>query len=250
MHGHGELVQVRARRWLVEEVVTPKIPEQSSLVRLACADDDNQGQALEVFWDYEPDRCILEEEGWGDLASQGFDAGSTGYTVSDRDFKKIVAIFRLALPYVGVVVSTREPAELRDELFFTGASQISAGSKTSPWGYIKGDDTEQFETGDKRSLEEMIDKIAEIGLIPSLCTACYREGRSGERFRHLTEDGAMKRFCRENALLSLKEYVEDCAVGDRKDILLKILENEGARGTNGLFDKYMKIEKGKRDVHV
>ena len=182
--------------------------------------------------------------------SQGFDAGSTGYTVSDRDFKKIVAIFRLALPYVGVVVSTREPAELRDELFFTGASQISAGSKTSPWGYIKGDDTEQFETGDKRSLEEMIDKIAEIGLIPSLCTACYREGRSGERFRHLTEDGAMKRFCRENALLSLKEYVEDCAVGDRKDILLKILENEGARGTNGLFDKYMKIEKGKRDVHV
>ncbi|MFC1880959.1 SNF2-related protein [Thermodesulfobacteriota bacterium] len=70
----GELVQVRARRWLVEEVVTPKIPEQSNLVRLACADDDNQGQALEVFWDYEPDRCILEEEGWGDLASQGFDA--------------------------------------------------------------------------------------------------------------------------------------------------------------------------------
>ena len=69
----GELVQVRARRWLVEEVVTPRIPGQSSLVRLACADDDNQGQALEVFWDYEPDRCILEEEGWGDLASQGFD---------------------------------------------------------------------------------------------------------------------------------------------------------------------------------
>jgi len=70
----GELVQVRARRWLVEEVIKSKIPGQSSLVRLACADDDNQGQALEVFWDYEPDRCILEEEGWGDLASQGFDA--------------------------------------------------------------------------------------------------------------------------------------------------------------------------------
>ncbi|MBC2750841.1 MAG: hypothetical protein HGJ95_10700 [Desulfobacteraceae bacterium] len=70
----GELVQVRARRWLVEEVVTPKISGQSSLVRLACADDDNQGQALEVYWDYEPDRRILEEEGWGDLASQGFDA--------------------------------------------------------------------------------------------------------------------------------------------------------------------------------
>ena len=182
--------------------------------------------------------------------SQGFDNVSTGYAVSDDDFRKIIAIFRLALPYVGVVVSTRESAELRDELFFTGASQMSAGSRTSPWGYINGDDTEQFEVGDKRSLNEVIDKITSLGLIPSLCTACYREGRSGERFRHITEEGTMKRFCLENALLSLKEYVEDQATGDRRDSLLRMLEHEGARSTNGLIEKFRQIEKGKRDVHI
>lgn len=182
--------------------------------------------------------------------AQGFDAGSMGYRVSDDDFKKVVAIFRLALPYVGIVISTRESAPLRDELFFIGASQMSAGSKTSPWGYSDGCDTEQFEVGDTRSLEEVIDKIVSIGLVPSLCTACYREGRSGERFRHLTEEGFIKRYCGENALLSLKEYAEDYATGERKDLLLKRLEEEVARSTNGLSGRFREIEQGKRDVHL
>jgi 2-iminoacetate synthase len=172
------------------------------------------------------------------------------YGVSDEDLKKIVAIYRLALPYVGVVVSTREPSGLRDELFSLGASQVSAGSKTSPWGYIEEGDTEQFEIGDSRSLEEVMGKIASLGLIPSLCTACYREGRSGERFRNLAEEATIKNFCHENALLSLKEYVEDCASGEIKEQLMKVLNEEVVKSRNGLSDKFKLIEAGERDIHI
>ncbi|MEW6601414.1 MAG: [FeFe] hydrogenase H-cluster radical SAM maturase HydG [Nitrospirota bacterium] len=182
--------------------------------------------------------------------AQGSAADHMKYRVSDEDIKKIVAVYRLALPYVGVVISTREPAWLRDELLSMGASQISAGSKTSPWGYMKEGDTEQFEIGDTRSLEEVMEKIATIGLMPSLCTACYREGRSGERFKHLAEEAAMKNFCHENALLSLKEYVEDCAAGRLKDLLKKVLDEECKKSVNGLADKFKSIEAGKRDVHI
>ncbi len=171
------------------------------------------------------------------------------HRVSDDDLRKIVAIYRLALPYVGVVVSTREPAQLRDELLSIGASQISAGSKTSPSGYLHDGDTEQFEVGDARSLDEIIGKITSLGLLPSLCTACYREGRSGERFRALAETEGMKNFCHENAVLSLKEYLEDCASGEVKEKLKKLLDEEIANNTNGLREKLSRIEKGERDVH-
>ena len=182
--------------------------------------------------------------------AQGSMADLLRYGVSDEDLKKIVAIYRLALPYVGVVVSTREPSGLRDELFSLGASQVSAGSKTSPWGYIEEGDTEQFEIGDSRSLEEVMGKIASLGLIPSLCTACYREGRSGERFRNLAEEATIKNFCHENALLSLKEYVEDCASGEIKKQLMKVLNEEVVKSRNGLSDKFKLIEAGERDIHV
>lgn len=172
------------------------------------------------------------------------------YKVSDSDFKKIVAIYRLSLPYVGVVISTREPAEFRDELFLIGASQVSAGSKTSPWGYIKSSETAQFEIGDKRNLEQVIGKIAGLGLIPSLCTACYREGRSGEKFRHLAQNETIKNFCQENALLSLKEYIENYASGRIKKQLTKRLREESAKSCNGLSKKFKLIEQGKRDLHV
>lgn len=174
----------------------------------------------------------------------------TKYKVSDNDFKKIVAIYRLSLPYVGVVISTREPAEFRDELFLIGASQVSAGSKTSPWGYIKSSETAQFEISDKRNLEQIIGKIAGLGLIPSLCTACYREGRSGEKFRHLVQKQAIKNFCQENALLSLKEYIEDYASGSIKKQLIKRLREESAKSCNGISKKFKLIEQGKRDIHV
>ncbi|MBI4683107.1 MAG: [FeFe] hydrogenase H-cluster radical SAM maturase HydG, partial [Nitrospirae bacterium] len=129
-------------------------------------------------------------------------------------------------------------------------SQISAGSKTSPWGYMKEGDTEQFEIGDTRRLEEVMEKIASLGLMPSLCTACYREGRSGERFKHLAEETTIKNFCHENAVLSLKEYVEDCATGELKERLTKILNEEIAKSSNGLSERFKLIEAGKRDVHI
>jgi 2-iminoacetate synthase len=182
--------------------------------------------------------------------AHGSKADHRRYKVSDEDFKRIVAIYRLSLPYVGIVISTRESSALRDELFSVGASQVSAGSKTSPWGYIKGGDTEQFETGDKRSLEEVIVKIASLGLIPSLCTSCYREGRSGEMFKNLAQNETIKNFCHENALLSLKEYVEDCTSSDVKEQLSRMLKEEITKSSNGLSEKFKLIEKGKRDIHI
>ncbi len=172
------------------------------------------------------------------------------YRVSDEDFKKIVAIYRLSLPYVGVVISTRESSALRDELLSIGTSQISAGSKTSPLGYVEHGDTEQFEVEDKRSLEEVIEKISRLGLIPSLCTACYREGRSGQTFRHLAQKEVMRKFCEENALLSLKEYVEDHASDDVKEHLNKLLKERISKSSNGISEKIDLITKGNRDVHI
>ena len=181
--------------------------------------------------------------------AEGSEVDFSKYRVSDEDLKKIVAIYRLALPYVGVVVSTRESADLRDELLTVGASQISAGSKTSPWGYMEKGDTEQFEIGDSRSLEEVMVKLSDMGLIPSLCTACYREGRSGEQFRQLAQNEKMKKFCHDNALLSLKEYVEDCCSDDVKENLEGLLKKEISKSSNGLINKMKLVEKGKRDVH-
>jgi 2-iminoacetate synthase len=182
--------------------------------------------------------------------AQGSTIDSLKYRVTDEDLKKIVAVYRLALPHIGVVISTREPFALRDELLLTGASQISAGSKTSPLGYTKTGDTEQFEVGDTRSLEEVIEKIARLGLMPSLCTACYREGRSGEKFKHLAQKETMKTICHENALLSLKEYIEDSASGSLKLELLKVLEEELAKSSNGMADRIRLIEEGRRDIHI
>jgi 2-iminoacetate synthase len=182
--------------------------------------------------------------------AHGSDMNDWPNRVTDEDLKKIVAIYRLALPYVGVVISTREKAGIRDELLLIGASQISAGSKTSPWGYVKNGETEQFETGDKRSLEEVISKIADLGLVPSLCTACYREGRSGEMFKDLAQNEAIKDFCHTNALLSLKEYIEDTASDDVKEILERIIVEELPKNSNGLSDKLRLIKEGKRDIHV
>ncbi|MDH4028051.1 MAG: [FeFe] hydrogenase H-cluster radical SAM maturase HydG, partial [Nitrospirota bacterium] len=202
-------------------------------------------------------RRLIEKYGFGPHTlsvprlqpAQGAGVNNPRYKVSDEDLKRVVAIYRLALPYVGVVVSTREHPDIRDELLTMGASQISAGSKTSPWGYIEKGDTEQFEIGDRRSLEEVMAKIAGLGLIPSLCTACYREGRSGGAFKHLAQTGGMKDLCHENALLSIKEYIEDCAPGGVKEQLEKMLREETA-DSSGISAKFRRIEGGKRDVHV
>ncbi|OIP66299.1 MAG: [FeFe] hydrogenase H-cluster radical SAM maturase HydG [Nitrospirae bacterium CG_4_9_14_3_um_filter_53_35] len=136
------------------------------------------------------------------------------FPVSDRDFRKIVAVYRIAVPYAGVVVSTRESADLRDQVIHLGASQISAGSRTDIGGYThpdQGGGTSQFSLNDTRSLEEVVRSVLGAGLLPSLCTACYRAGRTGERFRTKAGKGEIRDFCLTHALSSLTEYLREHA---------------------------------------
>jgi len=141
-------------------------------------------------------------------------ADAPPHAVSDLDFRKLVAILRLAVPYTGIIMSTRETAEIRRETFGLGVSQISAGSRTNPGGY--SDDTgeangSQFQLGDHRPLDEVIGDIAAMGYIPSFCTACYRLGRTGRDFMDLAKPGDIKDHCAPNALSTFREYLQDYA---------------------------------------
>jgi 2-iminoacetate synthase len=131
--------------------------------------------------------------------------------VSDIDFRKIVAILRLAVPYTGMIMSTRETPNLRRETFALGISQISAGSRTNPGGYAENEkfDTAQFQLGDHRSLDEVIRDVADLGYVPSFCTACYRLGRTGMDFMDLAKPGEIKHHCDPNALSTFLEYLQD-----------------------------------------
>jgi 2-iminoacetate synthase len=181
----------------------------------------------------------------------------TPYPVSDEDFKKIVAVYRLAVPYAGVVVSTREGAALRDEVIEVGASQISAGSRTDIGGYTKGDGntgTAQFTLIDPRNLDEMISSIMEKGLLPSLCTACYRSGRTGKGFRKRAEEGEMKEICFSNALLSLMEYLKLHAGKATQKKGLQVLHQSLSSIPNlslrkKLEQRLEQIEGGEKDIH-
>ena len=135
------------------------------------------------------------------------------FAVGDADFRKIVAILRLAVPYTGLILSTRERPEVRREVFHLGISQISAGSRTNPGGYEDdgGDGGAQFSLGDHRNLDEVVRDLAETGFIPSFCTSCYRMGRTGVDFMDLAKPGEIKRHCQPNALSTLQEFVEDHA---------------------------------------
>ena len=185
------------------------------------------------------------------------------YPVTDEDFKKIVAVYRLSVPSAGVVVSTREPAELREEVLQIGASQISAGSKTEPGGYsdrVRGQGSgvraeEQFSTNDHRTMEEMILAIAKNGLLPSLCTTCYRIGRTGRVFTNKTLAGDMDKICQVNAILTLQEYILDHAKNGVGEIGKAVIE----KGIEEIKEKKLKadvlkklgeIKAGKRDVYV
>jgi 2-iminoacetate synthase len=133
------------------------------------------------------------------------------YGVSDRDFKKIIAILRITVPYTGMILSTRETAEMRRQAFSLGISQVSAGSKTDPGGYANGHSQEQFSLGDHRRLEDVIYDIVRHGYVPSFCTGCYRLGRTGEDFMDLAKPGLIKHYCLPNALTSFKEYLVNYA---------------------------------------
>ncbi len=174
--------------------------------------------------------------------------------VSDVDFRKIVAILRLAVPYTGLIMSTRETANIRRETFALGVSQISAGSRTNPGGYEEDErfDAAQFQLGDHRSLNEVIHDIAELGYVPSFCTACYRLGRTGMDFMDLAKPGDIKHHCDPNAISTFLEYLLDYGdpetreVGERL-IAHKIGEMDSVRAahTQKMVDR---VRSGQRDV--
>ncbi|MDL2231286.1 [FeFe] hydrogenase H-cluster radical SAM maturase HydG [Porphyromonadaceae bacterium OttesenSCG-928-L07] len=178
------------------------------------------------------------------------------HKVSDDDFKKIIAIIRIALPYTGIILSTRENDDMRTELFNYGISQISAGSRTNPGAY--SDEAEksgsQFSLGDHRSLSEVISSMIDSGYIPSFCTGCYRKGRVGNDFMDLAKPGLIKQYCLPNAMFSFKEYLYDFAPEDVREkglaLIKKMIENTPeSRHKEKIVKELNEVEKGKRDVY-
>lgn len=165
-----------------------------------------------------------------DIDPDQFDNG-----ISDEIFCKIAACIRVAVPYTGMIISTRESAELREKIIRLGVSQISGGSRTSVGGYQEEErphDTEQFDVSDQRTLDEVVNWLMTAGYIPSFCTACYREGRTGDRFMSLCKSGQIVNCCQPNALMTLKEYLEDYASEDTKEKGETLIKKELEKITN------------------
>jgi 2-iminoacetate synthase len=178
------------------------------------------------------------------------------FAVSDEVFLKLAAILRIAIPFTGIIISTRETAEMRKKLIHLGASQISGGSSTGVGGYSKkATAAAQFATNDERKTAEVIEWLLDEGLIPSFCTACYRSGRTGDRFMGLAKSGGIKDVCHPNALMTLCEYAYDYGSEDFRRKALAVIDrevveipNEGTRClTAGNIEK---IKKGQRDLFV
>ena len=175
--------------------------------------------------------------------------------VSDTDFRKIVAILRLAVPYTGIIMSTRETPKMRRETFALGVSQISAGSRTNPGGYTEGLDIEeeaQFSLGDHRSLDEVIYDLTQLGYIPSFCTGCYRLGRTGADFMDLAKPGLIKEHCDPNALSTFLEYLLDYGSEKTKDagetLIAKVLGTMPSTAKQRSITMLQKVRDGRRDV--
>ena len=176
--------------------------------------------------------------------------------LSDDIFEKIVAVLRVAVPYTGIIVSTRETQKSRERVLKVGVSQISGGSRTSVGGYVHEETEEensaQFDTSDRRSLDEVLKWLLEGGYVPSFCTACYREGRTGDRFMQLVKSGQIANCCQPNALMTLKEYLEDYASPETKEAGKKVIAAELEHITNPKAyevtkQRIEKIANGERD---
>ena len=150
--------------------------------------------------------------------------------IPDDIFVKIVSVFRIAVPYTGMIISTRESAAVREKVLEVGISQISGGSRTSVGGYVEEeseeDNSAQFDVEDRRTLDQVINWLLKLGYIPSFCTACYREGRTGDRFMKLVKSAKIGNCCQPNALMTLKEYLEDYASEDTKAAGEKVIQEE------------------------
>ncbi len=160
-----------------------------------------------------------------DIDPDEFDNG-----IDDETFAKIIAIIRIAVPYTGMIISTRESKSVREKALRLGISQISGASRTSVGGYAEEEDEEensaQFDVSDQRTLDEVVRWLMELGYIPSFCTACYREGRTGDRFMSLCKSGQIQNCCHPNALMTLEEYLMDYASPETREIGEKIIEKE------------------------
>lgn len=186
-----------------------------------------------------------------DIDPETFDNG-----IDDDTFAKIVACIRISVPYTGMIVSTRESQACRERVLRLGVSQISGGSRTSVGGYVEpeaeDDNSAQFDVSDNRSLDEVVNWLMHLGYIPSFCTACYREGRTGDRFMSLCKSGQIQNCCHPNALMTLKEYLMDYASEDTRKIGLKLIEKEipnvPREKTREILEYHLKeIEDGQRD---
>ncbi len=185
-----------------------------------------------------------------DIDPSAFDNG-----ISDGIFAKLCALIRISVPYTGMIISTRENQAVRERALKLGVSQISGASRTSVGGYteeIRPTDTEQFDVSDQRTLDEVVRWLMDIGFIPSFCTACYREGRTGDRFMNLLKSGQIQNCCHPNALITLKEFLEDYASAETRRIgnglirdELKNIPNDKVRR---IAEEYIgRIEAGDRD---
>lgn len=163
------------------------------------------------------------------------DTADFSNAVPDDIFEKIVSIIRIAVPYTGMIVSTRESQKTREAVLKLGISQISGGSRTSVGGYTvpeRDDSSSQFDVSDTRTLDEVVNWLMRLGYIPSFCTACYRAGRTGDRFMSLLKSGQIVNCCQPNALMTLKEYLEDYAAPDTKKIGEELIAREILNVTN------------------
>ena len=159
-----------------------------------------------------------------DIDPDSFDNG-----IDDETFEKIIACIRIAVPYTGMIISTRESERVREKALAIGISQISGGSRTSVGGYSEEErphDTEQFDVSDQRTLDEVLNWLMKLGYIPSFCTACYREGRTGDRFMGLCKSGQIQNCCHPNALMTLAEYLSDYASEGTRKLGKALIEKE------------------------
>lgn len=177
-------------------------------------------------------------------------------SISDEIFEKIVAVLRIAVPYTGMIVSTRESKKTREKVLQLGISQLSGGSRTSVGGYAEEeeeeDNSKQFDVEDKRTLDQVVNWLLDMGFIPSFCTACYREGRTGDRFMKLVKSGQIANCCQPNALMTLKEYLEDYASEDTKikgeALITKEIERVSNEKVRSIARDYLtQVHEGKRD---
>ncbi len=188
--------------------------------------------------------------------AEGMDLEDYPHMITDEQFKRLVTIIRLAVPYVGIILSTRETKEIREELIKHGVSQISAGSKTDVGGYheeMEEHEPDQFELSDERSVMEVNKDLINKGFIPSYCTACYRKGRTGDRFMALAKAGTIGSICEPNALMTLTEYIMDNGDEEMKRTGLSFIQKHAETIKNQkvkekLKDNIIKIVNGERDL--